>query len=151
MASKTVALDTEAHDLRKGQNRPNESFGDAVKRLALPRRPLSSFAGMWGDLSARARRALDQAYWAIRDADRRRSEKIRPMWGKMKFPDSTFCIDLPNRVPGARSKAKELASLGERVAIPAPAPTRFLVAAFAQAGRRLAPTLDVVAGLGAST
>ena len=81
MASKTVALDSEAYELLKRQKRTDESFSDAVKRLARPRRPLSSFAGMWRDLSAKERKELEQAYSAVQDADRRRSERIRRMWG----------------------------------------------------------------------
>ena len=80
MASKTVALDSEAYELLKRQKRADESFSDAVKRLARPRRPISDFAGMWGDLSAKERKELDRAYSGIRDADRRRTERIRQMW-----------------------------------------------------------------------
>ena len=80
MGAKTVALDTEAYDFLRRQKRPDESFSDAVKRLARPRRPLTSFAGMWADLTAKERKALEEAYTEIRDADRRRSERIRQIW-----------------------------------------------------------------------
>ena len=46
MATKTVALDAEAYELLKRQKREHESFSDAGKRLACPRRPPSDFAGM---------------------------------------------------------------------------------------------------------
>ncbi len=80
MASKTVALDLEAYDLLKRQKRSDESFSDAVKRLARPRRPISDFAGLWGDLSATERRALDEAYKDLRAADQRRADRIRDHW-----------------------------------------------------------------------
>lgn len=80
MASKTVALDPEAYELLKRQKRADESFSDAVKRLARPRRPITAFAGMWGDLSEKERKALDRTYSGMRDADRRRTERIRRMW-----------------------------------------------------------------------
>lgn len=82
MATKTVALDAEAYDLLKRQKRSDKSFSDAVKRLAKPSRPLSSFAGMWGELSAKERRALEATYAGIRDADRRRSDRVRESWGE---------------------------------------------------------------------
>lgn len=80
MASKTVALDTEAYELLRRQKRPEESFSDAVKRLARPRRPITSFGGMWSDMSVKERKELDRTYADLRDADRRRSEKIRKSW-----------------------------------------------------------------------
>jgi predicted CopG family antitoxin len=81
MASKTVALDSEAYELLKRQKREGESFSDAVKRIARPRKPISAFAGMWGDLTARERKELAGTYELLHEADRRRSEKIRRMWG----------------------------------------------------------------------
>ncbi|MCI4353004.1 MAG: antitoxin VapB family protein [Thermoplasmata archaeon] len=80
MASKTVALDEEAYELLKRQKKADESFSDAVKRLARPRRPISSFGGMWSDMTTKERRALDRTYADLREADRRRAEKIRQMW-----------------------------------------------------------------------
>jgi len=53
----------------------------------------------------------------------------------MKCLDSTFCIDFANGVPEAMVKAEELSKAGERLAIPGPALTEFLVAAFHQGGR----------------
>ena len=58
--------------------------------------------------------------------------------------DSTYCIDLASEVPAAASKAHELASSGERLAIAAPALTGFLVGAFAKGGRRLSQALEMV-------
>jgi len=80
MASKTVALDAEAYELLKRQKRVDETFSDAVKRLARPRKPLSSFAGIWADLSDKERRELDRVYSAVRDADRRRADRILRRW-----------------------------------------------------------------------
>ncbi len=81
MASKTVALDSEAYELLKRQKRADESFSDAVKRLARPRQPIIAFSGMWSDLSSKERKELDRTYSGLRDADRRRTERIRQMWG----------------------------------------------------------------------
>jgi predicted CopG family antitoxin len=80
MATRTVALDEEAYDLLKRQKKGDESFSDAVKRLARPRRPISSFAGMWSDMSDAERKSIDQSYSNQRKADRRRDEKIRKRW-----------------------------------------------------------------------
>ncbi len=80
MASKTVALDTEAYELLKRQKRSEESFSDTVKRLARPRRPIASFGGMWSDMSEKERKELDRTYSNLRDADQRRAEKIRTSW-----------------------------------------------------------------------
>ncbi len=65
----------------------------------------------------------------------------------MKCLDSTFCIDLVNGVPKALAKAEELSKVGERLAIPAPALTEFLVGAFHQGGRRLSQVLEFVSEL----
>jgi predicted CopG family antitoxin len=81
MATKTVALDTEAYEMLRRHKRSDESFSDAVKRLARPRHSLPEFAGMWRDLSARERKDLERVYKGLRDADRRRAERIRQMWG----------------------------------------------------------------------
>ncbi len=80
MASKTVALDSEAYELLRRQKRGEESFSDAVKRLARPRRPIATFGGMWSDMTAKERSELNQTYSGLRDADRRRAEKIRQSW-----------------------------------------------------------------------
>lgn len=80
MASKTIALDQEAYDLLRRRKKDEESFSDAVKRLARPRRPISSFGGMWSDMTEKERNTLDQTYASLRAADRRRAEKIRKMW-----------------------------------------------------------------------
>ena len=80
MPSKTVALDNEAYELLKRQKKSEESFSDAVKRLARPRRPIASYGGMWSDMSGKERKELDQLYSDLREADRRRAEKIRRSW-----------------------------------------------------------------------
>jgi len=80
MATKTVALDAEAYELLKRQKKADESFSDAVRRLARPRRPLSSFAGIWKDMSSSERRELDRVYASLHEADRRHTEKIRREW-----------------------------------------------------------------------
>lgn len=65
----------------------------------------------------------------------------------MKCLDSTFCNDLVNGTREAVEKAKELSEAGERLAIPAPALTEFLVGAFHQGGKRLTQALDFVSEL----
>jgi len=80
MATKTVALDEEAYELLKRQKKGEESFSDAVKRLARPRRPITSFAGIWSDMSEPERKSIDQVYASQRKADRRREDKIRKLW-----------------------------------------------------------------------
>jgi len=82
MASKTVALDAEAYELLRRQKKADESFSDAVKRLARPHKPLSSFAGMWRDLSRKERRDLDRVYAELHEADRRHTEEIRTKWSR---------------------------------------------------------------------
>ncbi len=80
MVTKTVALDVEAYEMLKRQKRTDESFSDAVKRLARPRIQLSAFAGVWKDLTPQERRELDLVYAELRAADERRSEKLRRRW-----------------------------------------------------------------------
>jgi tRNA(fMet)-specific endonuclease VapC len=65
----------------------------------------------------------------------------------VKCLDSTFCIDLANGVESARTKAEEFARSGERLAIPGPALTEFLVGAFHAGGRRQAQALSFVSEL----
>ena len=45
MPARTVALDEEAYDLLRRAKLKDETFSDAVKRLARPRRPLSDLPG----------------------------------------------------------------------------------------------------------
>jgi len=66
---------------------------------------------------------------------------------EVKCVDAAFCIDLVNGAPGAVAKAAELDSTDERLAIPAPALTEFLVGAFHQGGRRLSQALALVSEL----
>ncbi len=80
MATKTVALDVEAYELLRRQKRSDETFSDAVKRLARPRPPLSSFAGIWGDMTTKERRELNRVYRAVREADSARSERLLRRW-----------------------------------------------------------------------
>lgn len=65
----------------------------------------------------------------------------------MKCLDSTFCIDLVRGSKEAATKASELSAAGERLAIPAPALTEFLVGAFHQGGSRLTQALEFVSEL----
>jgi predicted CopG family antitoxin len=73
MASRTVALDDEAYGLLKARKQSEESFSDTVKRLARPRRPLSDFAGMWSDMTAKERKELDRVFADMRKAESRRA------------------------------------------------------------------------------
>jgi len=75
------ALDSGAYELLKRQRRAAESFSDVVKRLASPRRPISTFAGVWSDMSAKERKMLNQTHSSLREAGRHRVEKIRRLWG----------------------------------------------------------------------
>jgi predicted CopG family antitoxin len=80
MATKTVALDEEAYELLRGQKKADESFSDAVKRLARPRRPLSEFAGMWSNMTKKEREEMDRVYSGLRKADRLHAERVRKAW-----------------------------------------------------------------------
>jgi predicted CopG family antitoxin len=80
MATKTVALDIEAYELLRRQKRSEESFSDAVKRLARPRKPISAFAGMWANTSPKQRRDLEELRANMRKVDRRKEDKIRRAW-----------------------------------------------------------------------
>ena len=62
----------------------------------------------------------------------------------MRCVDTTFCVDLSKGEPSAIARAKELDSNRERLAIPAPALTEFLIGAFAKGGRRLEGAIDLV-------
>ncbi|HXQ94997.1 MAG TPA: antitoxin VapB family protein [Thermoplasmata archaeon] len=80
MSARTVALDDEAYELLKRSKQKDETFSDAVKRLARPRRPLSDFAGRWADMDAAERETLATSYRSSRRADERREERIRRSW-----------------------------------------------------------------------
>lgn len=82
MASHTVALDGEAYASLKAQKRAGESFSDVVKRISKPRQSILEFAGAWKDLPAKDWHALQESYRRTRDADRRRTEKLRRIWEK---------------------------------------------------------------------
>lgn len=81
MSTHTVALDSEAFRALKEQKRPGESFSMVVKRITKPWRPISEAAGFWKDMSARERKELDDIYRQISEANRRRDNKIRSLWG----------------------------------------------------------------------
>lgn len=61
----------------------------------------------------------------------------------MQCVDTSFCIDLAKGDPPAIAVAEQLDSLQERIAIPAPALTEFLVGAFARGGKRLEAALRI--------
>lgn len=65
----------------------------------------------------------------------------------MKCLDSTFCIDLANGLAEAERTAYRMAEEGERLAIPAPALTEFLIGAFHRGGKRLTQALDFISEL----
>jgi predicted CopG family antitoxin len=81
MSTRRVALDEEAYELLKRSKKGSESFSEAVKRLARSRRPISDFGGMWSDMTQKERKTLDQASENMREADRRRADRIRRAWG----------------------------------------------------------------------
>ncbi len=77
MDVKTIALDREAYDLLRRRKRKDESFSDAVKRIARAARPLSEFAGVWKKhLSDADFKAIEAAIRRGRDADRERVRKL---------------------------------------------------------------------------
>lgn len=79
MENKTIALDQEAYALLKSHKKGVESFSDVVKRHFRPSRKLSEFVGAWSDLSEREKRALAEERRSGKEADRRRSERVRRM------------------------------------------------------------------------
>ena len=77
MDVKTIALDREAYELLRRRKRKDESFSDAVKRLARETRPLSGFSGVWKKrLSDADLAAIEKAILRGRDADRERTRKL---------------------------------------------------------------------------
>ncbi len=77
MEVKTIALDREAYDLLRKRKRKDESFSDAVKRIAREARPLSHFAGAWKKhLSDADVQAIESALRRGREADRERTRKL---------------------------------------------------------------------------
>lgn len=77
MEIKTIALDREAYDLLRKRKRKDESFSDAVKRIARETRPLSAFAGVWRKhLSHAELEAIEKALRRGREADRERTRKL---------------------------------------------------------------------------
>ena len=65
----------------------------------------------------------------------------------MKCVDTTFCVDLSKGEPSAVTLARNLDARRERLAIPAPALTEFLIGGFAKGGRRLETALDLISRL----
>lgn len=63
----------------------------------------------------------------------------------MRCVDTTFCVDLSKGAPAALARAKELDAKRERLAIPAPVLTEFLIGGFAKGGHRLQSALDLIA------
>lgn len=77
MEIKTIALDREAYDLLRKRKRKDESFSDAVKRIAREARPLSGFAGAWRKhLSDADIAAIEKALRRGREADQERTRKL---------------------------------------------------------------------------
>jgi predicted CopG family antitoxin len=76
MATKTVALDEEAYAALKRAKRPDESFSDVVKRVAVPRRPLSDFVGIWKDMPAADFETFEKWRVESRKADLERQRKL---------------------------------------------------------------------------
>lgn len=76
MAAKTVALDSEAYEMLRRQRRSGETFSEAVKRLAGPRRSILDFAGIWRDIP-RSELAQIRAFFVKgRERDKERIERI---------------------------------------------------------------------------
>lgn len=74
-----MALEPEAYALLKLAKRPDETFSDAVKRLARPRKPLSEFAGIWADAPS----ADLKAVLGLRaESKRKAKERIRRLTGR---------------------------------------------------------------------
>ena len=63
----------------------------------------------------------------------------------MKCLGAAFCVDLATGEPGAVAKSEERSRPHEPLAISASALTEFLIGAFHQGGRRLAPAVELVA------
>ena len=77
MDRKTIALDREAYELLRRRKRKEESFSDAVKRIAREARPLSGFAGVWRKhLSDADLDAIEEAIRRGREGDRERTRKL---------------------------------------------------------------------------
>ncbi len=57
--------------------------------------------------------------------------------------DTTFCVELSKGEPAAITRAKKLDAQRERLAVPAPFLTGFLIGGFAKGGHRLKSALDL--------
>ena len=80
MSARTVALDEEAYAMLKSKRRSGETFSDAVKRLARPKRPLTDFAGVWGDMTTKERARLTEIYSQLREAELNRAIRVQKRW-----------------------------------------------------------------------
>jgi len=76
MATKPVALDTEAYDILKRQKKPGESFSEVIKRVMVPRRPLTDFIGIWKDMPEAEFREIDVFIRQGRELDRKRMKRL---------------------------------------------------------------------------
>ena len=75
-----MALDPEAYELLKRQKRTDESFSNAVKRLARPRVPLPPSQASGRICPLGERREIDRVYADLHAADRRHADRIRRQW-----------------------------------------------------------------------
>ena len=74
MASKTVALDREA--MLRRNRREDETFSDAVKRLAKGRRSILEYAGSWKAIPAKEMERVHDFLRAGRKRDRERMARL---------------------------------------------------------------------------
>jgi predicted CopG family antitoxin len=76
MATKTVALDSEAYQMLAKSKRPGESFSQVVKRVARTRRSLTEFAGAWKDIPAGKLAEFERWRAESRRTDSRRERSL---------------------------------------------------------------------------
>lgn len=76
MASKTVALDSEAYDLLRRHRRSGETFSEAVKRLAGRRKSILAYAGMWSQIPEEEFERIRSSLAKGRKRDRERFERL---------------------------------------------------------------------------
>ncbi len=51
MGTKTISIMDDVYDMLKAIKRPEESFSDEIRRLAVSKNNILEFAGAWKDLS----------------------------------------------------------------------------------------------------
>ena len=78
MGTKTIRLDFEAYDLLKKLKTPGETLSEVVKRIAPTSRPLSSYAGIWKEMSRSDLRKIERAVERGRQLDH---ERIADLYG----------------------------------------------------------------------